>query len=640
MEGNAVSHSSTDWAAPTRAGGGLQRWVPVLAVLFLSIFAWSPLLTPAYFFDAHDAPHSIFFLVEFDQTVRDGYLWPRWSPDFAFGYGYPLFNIYAPLAFYAAEVLHWLGFTFVEAVKAIYALATIGGGLAMYGFLARVLGRPAGVLGAVIYMLAPYHLLEVYVRSAYPEFVSLALFPLVLWTFTELVVRPGARRLALAALSYGLLALTHHASFFTFTPFLIGYVAFLIVWRWKPMADSGARPLRAPLLTLAAGLLGLALAAVYLIPMALEVRYVKMAQWTAFSYDYRQHFVYFGQLLSPMWGYGYSGPGLADGMSFQLGAAALVMVTFGGWLAVANLMTTPARAERGDAGGLPAGWILFFLAVLAVAVWLMSPAAEFVWQVLPIASLVQFPWRLLGIATLAMAIVAAAAARVGSRQLRHAGATPDLLMPAAARLSLMGPRLSGGEHPAVPAEVYVLCLAVVLGSFAYTQPQYTSVEPWRESPLAVIRWDQHSPADRVAMVANTEQQPTSGPLEEHYESGTPLPAATIVEGDGTLETLRRGGASSEVQVHAVEPITVQFYTYDYPGWQVTADGVAIPHRPAPPYGLITVDVPAGEHRLTLRMGSTPPRWTGGLLSLAAAALVIALIVPWRASIWRRLPRLL
>jgi hypothetical protein len=81
----------------------------ILIILAISLFAWAPLLTPAYFFQAHDAQHSIFYLVEFDQTLRDGYLWPRWSPDFAFGYGYPLFNIYSPLAIYAAEILHLLG---------------------------------------------------------------------------------------------------------------------------------------------------------------------------------------------------------------------------------------------------------------------------------------------------------------------------------------------------------------------------------------------------------------------------------------------------------------------------------------------------------------------------------------------------
>jgi uncharacterized membrane protein len=192
-------------------------------ILALSIFAWGPLLTPAYFFEAHDAKHSVFFLVEFDQTFRDGYLWPRWSPDFSFGYGYPLFNLYAPLSFYAAELLHLLGLGFTAAIKTMYILATIGAGLGMYGFVRRLFGGPAGVLAAVVYMYIPFHLVEIFVRSAYAEFVSLAIVPLLFWAFTELITAPTRRRVALAGLAYGLLALTHHTSFFTFTPFLTSF---------------------------------------------------------------------------------------------------------------------------------------------------------------------------------------------------------------------------------------------------------------------------------------------------------------------------------------------------------------------------------------------------------------------------------
>jgi uncharacterized membrane protein len=43
-------------------------------------------------------------LYEFDQAIRDGVWYPRWSPDFAFGYGYPFFNIYGPLSFYVVNV--------------------------------------------------------------------------------------------------------------------------------------------------------------------------------------------------------------------------------------------------------------------------------------------------------------------------------------------------------------------------------------------------------------------------------------------------------------------------------------------------------------------------------------------------------
>jgi len=309
----------------------------------------------------------------------------------------------------------------------------------------------------------------------------------------------------------------------------------------------------------------------------------------------------------------------------------MVLAIFGAWVAVAAAVTT-SRSDQFPPGRLWGGWVVYFLVVLAGVVWLMSPAAEYAWEVLPIASLVQFPWRLLGIATLAMAVVAATAARCCSRQWQQPmrGEAPPMNQTDAESTPE-----GHSRNPAVPAEVLVICLIAALASFRYTLPHYTAVEPWRETPLAVVRWDQHSPADRVAMVSVTEQQPTSGPLEAYYETGAPLPAATVIEGEGTVETLRRGGASSEVRVQAAGPSRVQFYTYDYPGWQVWMDGAVVPHDAAPPYGLITVTVPAGEYQLTLRMGTTPARLIGGFLSLGAAALAIALLMPWRESIWRR-----
>ncbi|MCJ7666963.1 MAG: hypothetical protein MUP04_01525, partial [Anaerolineae bacterium] len=112
-----------------------RRFDPHLLLLLLfSLFAIAPLFQPGYFWGAHDARHSVYFLFEFDRGFQDGILYPRWQPDFAFGYGYPFFNIYGPLSFYAGEAFHLLGFGFADAVKIVFALSVIGSGLAMYGF--------------------------------------------------------------------------------------------------------------------------------------------------------------------------------------------------------------------------------------------------------------------------------------------------------------------------------------------------------------------------------------------------------------------------------------------------------------------------------------------------------------------------
>jgi len=598
-----------------------RRWLPILFILGLSLFAWAPLLTPAYFFGAHDAPHSVFFLVEFDQTLRDGYLWPRWSPDFAFGYGYPLFNIYSPLAFYAAEGLHLLGLSFVDAVKAMYALATVGAGLAMYGFVRRWLGHEAGVLGAVVYMFVPFHLVEIFVRSAYSEFVALALFPLVLWAFTELIAAPRFRNAAWAGLAYGLLALVHHTSFFTFTPFLAVCVLYWLASVWR---RRGRRfVLRAGAYAAGAALLGLAAAAVYLVPMVAEMRYLKVSQWTANSYDFRQHFVYLSQLFSPAWGYGYSGPGLADDMSFQLGAVPVVLALGAAVLALAHCFL-PGSRERGELARSVPHLTLFFALVTVAIVGLMTPAADALWLASSLVSLVQFPWRLLGLTALTLSVLAGALYPLGT------GLARRLAQPAG------GP---AEESPVIlPVEVCLLSLVVALAAFGYTLPQYTPVEPWRQTPQAVVRWDRFSPADRVAMLADTTQQPTTSPLEAQYMADQPLQVAAILRGTGTVETVRHGGASNEVRVVAQEPAVLQFYTYDYPGWQVSVDGQPVRHRAEPPYGLVSLDVPAGEHDVILRMGSTSSRLAGGLVSLAAWATIVVGLAG--RGIWRSLFRLL
>lgn len=555
-----------------------SRTTNLILLLALSVFAWAPLLHPAYFFQAHDARHSIFYLVEFDQTLRDGYLWPRWSPDFAFGYGYPLFNLYAPLAIYAAEIVHLLGVNMIWSVKTIYILSTIGAGVGMYGFTRRLFGENAGLVAGLAYMYAPFHLVEIFVRSAYAEYVSLMLLPLVLWAFTELIARPSPRRMALAGASYGVLALTHHSTFFTFTPFLLLYIFTLMAGAAKTNLRAWGRQVA---FNAGAGVLGVLLAGVYIVPVLLEQKYIKIEQWTSGSYNFAEHFVYFSQFLSPFWGYGYAGPGPVDFMPYQIGIAIFGLAVVG---TVALAAFSPQMHHRGT-------MVIFVVATL-FSIWLMSPLGEKLWHALPIAALVQFPWRLLIITMLSAAVV------IGG---------------GVAALKLDG------------APLMLSAVVLALASYGYAQPQYTSIPDWADTPLAVINWDAGSIADRVGMVAVTDEQPTTSPMEAQYRAGEPLSVATVRSGNATVETIRHGGASDTVKFRG-DAATVQFYTYDFPGWQVKIDGQIVPHRHEPPFGLITVDVPAGEHIVSLRMGTTPARTIGGVMSLLALAIIGYLFV--------------
>ena len=164
-------------------------------VLALSLFAVLPLAGPDYFFGAHDAPHTVFFLTEFDAAIRDGVWYPGWATDQALGYGYPTFVFYPPLAYYVAEGFHLLGAAKVAAVKWTWALATVGAGLAMYAYARHVMGRKRGLVAAVVYVYVPYHLADIYVRAALAEYASFVWMPLALLAFHRLVEKVTPLRL-------------------------------------------------------------------------------------------------------------------------------------------------------------------------------------------------------------------------------------------------------------------------------------------------------------------------------------------------------------------------------------------------------------------------------------------------------------
>jgi hypothetical protein len=102
-------------------------------------------------------------------------------------------------------------------------------------------------------------------------------------------------------------------------------------------------------------------------------------------------------------------------------------------------------------------------------------------------------------------------------------------------------------------------------------------------------------------------------VEEYGENGL-LERLAIIRGDGAIVSQYSRGSSAGGVVRADGPITVRIHLYYFPGWRVAVDGVAAEPRVSDPYGLMEVDLPAGEHRIDATMGSTPVRRLGAAIS--------------------------
>jgi hypothetical protein len=579
-----------------------------LLVLLFGLIAIGPLLQPGYFWGAHDARHDVYFLFQYDKSVLEGNWFPRWGPDWAFGYGYPFWIIYAPLAVFLGELgHHFLGLDWETSVKTVLAFSIVLSGLGMYGFARSWLGRRAALLAALAYMIIPYHLVDVYVRAAVPESLALALLPLVLWSFRATVVRPRSASILAATLAYAALWWTHNLTALVFTPVLMVYVLALAWWEERPAAGWFRPFIRRLLSPLAAGLLAFGLSAAFLVPAVLEAGNVNQAQWFGSYYNPFQHFVYFFQLFNPAWGFGISVPGPDDvsqgALSYQLGAVPAL-------LAVITLFTA-GRLGRKRRREL---WLLGLFAAAAVFLTLNISAPA--WH-LPLVPYAQFPWRYLLVAIPFISLLAGAILADG----------PD-------------DEAAGG--PGLDWPVVVLAGALLLSSYPYLQVQMREPTP-EQGPVsyaALMRFQRTSnEMTGVTAWVDPNQIPNWSSMADEWVAGRPVKTKvdySRVPQNTTLAVNEEGlrTDSEEVWYHAGEDgKTITFNRFWYPGWKAyLLDGRhgkivrEIPVvRENGPLARLVVPVPKGENFLLVRFEDTPLRAAAKWVTIATVILILGLL---------------
>ncbi|MBI2614069.1 MAG: hypothetical protein HYW62_04845, partial [Candidatus Levybacteria bacterium] len=148
----------------------------LILILILSFWAIKPLFISG-FFPMHDDTQ-VARVFEMGKVLRNGVFPVRIVPDLGYGYGYPLFNFYAPLAYYIGGLFVLLGFDALAATKIMMALGVFLAGVFMYLLAREFFGRLGGIISGLFYVYAPYHALDIYVRGDVAEFWAYAFIPL------------------------------------------------------------------------------------------------------------------------------------------------------------------------------------------------------------------------------------------------------------------------------------------------------------------------------------------------------------------------------------------------------------------------------------------------------------------------------
>jgi len=307
---------------------------------------------------SHSSAQNFTWAAQFSEQFRAGILYPRWLPHSFEGLGSPAFFFYPPLFFWIDGLVSIVTFDALplpHRLSVTAALILWASGLSMFAWLKGETSSRRALIGALIYMAAPYHLLDHFMRGALAEFTAYATLPLVMQALRCIASRHRFGGVFLAV-SYACLLFSHlPAALLASVTLLPAYV----LWRVR-------RPE-----VLLGSMLGIGLAAIYLVPALMLQDWIAVKiLWSSFY----QIDVWF--LLTP-----------------QRWPILYVMLVIA--------LLSAAYALLAAMIGLQTRKLGFWIAVVAACLLLMSGLVPWFWH-LPYLAKVQFPWRLMPIIEFAL----------------------------------------------------------------------------------------------------------------------------------------------------------------------------------------------------------------------------------------------
>lgn len=530
--------------------------ISILLIIVLSVPALLALNKPG-FFPTQDYIY-VARLYQMDKAVKDGQFPVRWVSDFRFGE--PLYNFYAPLPYYAGIPIKSLGFSYLNTIKILIALGIILSGVTMFFLGKKLFGVGGAVVASLLYIYAPYHSVDVYVRGALSESWALIFFPLIFLSSYLIYEKITVLKIIFLALSLAGLFYTHNIMTVLFGPFVVFWFGFLI-WR----SDSRLKLLK---YLLAGVVLGVALGASFLFPAFFEKQYVQSEKLITGYFDFRGHFVAIRQWFINTWGYGASLWGEEDGMSFQLGQIHWVLLSLGILFSVVFRKTKIILLN------------LVFLLSFTLSLFMQHNRSAPIWESLAdVLSYVQFPWRFLGISIFFASLI---------------GGSVTSSLP---RFSIF---LAAVLAPAI---IYFNAGFFVTDSYYLdsTDDHYIS-----EKTLDI---DDRLPKDYLPIwVKRIRDEKDKNPH--------------LVFGNAEIGNYQRGSDWGVFTIKSQESVEVETpFTY-FPGWEVLVNGKKVEPNTPDNYGLIKFNLGPGEYKVEMNFKDTLIRRISNLVSLLAIVFVI------------------
>jgi hypothetical protein len=534
--------------------------LPYLLIPLAAFLAIIPLLANGCSC-GHDCDFHILNWMEAARQFTHGNLHPHWAYTPAYNAGEPRFVFYPPLSWTIGAILGLI-FPWTWTPILYTWLALTAAGLSLY-YLARDFTTPtAALFAAIVYTANPYMLFTAYERTAYAELLAAAFIPLLLHGILRKQIN-----IPRIAIPIALLWLTNAPA-----AVMSSYaLALLTIIRLIQPSESSKKTIA--LNTITGTILGLGIAAFYILPAAYERRFVQIKMAIIPFYRIQDNFLFHHTLDIPH-----------DQVLHTASIIAVMFIT----ATIIAIATAQIRCDKDSVSAPTPSKItplLTSLTVLTIAITLLlTPLTTFIWNHAPELVFLQFPWRLIAILAAALALTIALALTPLDLKPTYAAA---LTLVIAAALTYPAYTVF---HQTCDEEDTVSARLILFHSNQGTDPtdEYTPITADNDSlahanPTYWLSQDSNAKAPTVTQ---------AGPAPIHLTLNIPTPEDLILN-------LR-----------------------DYPNWRITLNGALVTTRLQRDDGLLAIPVSAGPSTIDITYTHTLDQTLGNIISIISIALLL------------------
>jgi hypothetical protein len=304
-------------------------------------------------------------------ALKQGQFPPYWGPNLYYGFGYPIFAFSYHTPYLISTIFYILGFSVEQSTNMLLLSTLIIGSFGSFALSYQKNKKHLlAITSSILYLSAPYILMNYFVRGALGEITFISLVPWVIWLINMKKYAIKWWYKTISVITFVSITLSHPLSLIILAPIIFFY---MMIIGFKKFSYS----------FYLSSIISVLISSFAWLPMILEKKFTVSATHSI-NQNFISRFPNLITLFYSKWGYGGADSSVInDVMPTTFGFSIILIILVSIFLILKTQDKEKIKKE------------IFWTTTFLISLFLMTPMSKNIWHISKVLPYTQYPWRLL-----------------------------------------------------------------------------------------------------------------------------------------------------------------------------------------------------------------------------------------------------